>query len=116
MARFYYRPGHPKASERGFVAADELDTSESEPSSFAINSGIMAGRFYENVGGPGVVVNSRRQHKEWMKQNNTTHMSDFKGVWAKAAKEREEHRKGGTQADRRERREALASAIHGDRQ
>ena len=111
--RYYYRPGHPRASANGFVPADELGADETSDPVLAINAGIMAGRFYENVGAftDGTPVNSRRDHREYLKQHNVTHMDDFKGVWAKAAKEREEHRLGGTQKDKAERREALANAV-----
>lgn len=111
--KYYFRPGHPKASGNGFVSETDLGDEPYEPK-LAINAGIMAGRFYENLGKTtdGVPINSRRDLREHMKRANVTHMSDFTETWKKAAKEREQHRQGGTERDRRERKEALARAIY----
>ena len=114
MARFYFRPGHPKASALGFVSSDDLgDDVQPEPE-LAVNAGIMSGRFYENTGKAhdGTPINSRKDYREYQKRTGVTQIGDFKETWAKAAKEREQHRQGGTPAERRERREDLARALH----
>jgi hypothetical protein len=56
------------------------------------------------------VVNSRRQHKEYLKRTGKALAADFKGVWEKTAKDREKFRAG--DFDRKERREALGRAAY----
>jgi len=113
MARFYFRPGHPKASANGFVSSDDLGDEVVE-TELAINAPVCSGRLYENVGRAhdGTPINSRRDYREYQKRTGVTQIGDYRETWAKAAKGREQHRKGGTEQDRRERREALAAAIH----
>lgn len=113
MARFFFRPGHPKASANGFVAAEDLGD-EIVETPLAINALIASGRFYENTGKghDGTPINSRKDYREYCKRTGVTQMGDYKETWKQAAKDREQHRKGGTEQDRRERREALAAAVH----
>ena len=113
MARFFFRPGHPKASANGFVAAEDLGDDSSEPV-LAINANFMCGRWYENTGKghDGTPINSRANYREYCKRTGVTQMGDFTETWKKAQKDREQHRRGGTEQDRRERREALAAAVH----
>lgn len=112
--KYYFRPTHSKANERGFVSACDLDTEETQDPTLALNANIMAGRFYENVGAftDGTPVNSRKDHRNYLKAHNVTHMGDFEKTWAKAAEERAEHKKGGTAREIKERREDLARAIY----
>lgn len=104
--RFVYRPGHPAANERGFVPAHLA-----EPLVEQHGIEISVDRNYENLRTPeGVVINSRRQHRDYMKANNLTHMSDFTGVWDKAAQERAKVAAG--EHDVKQRREDIGRAIY----
>lgn len=109
MSRFYYRPGHPAANERGFVAAEHMDVED--PS---VGLQISVDRNYENQAfTDGTVVNSRRQYKAYCEAHGVTHMSDFTETWKQKQKEREAIRtSGGDQREQRDRREALGRAIH----
>lgn len=72
---------------------------------------ISVDRNYENLSlQDGTVVNSRRQHRDYMKAKGLTLADDFKGVWAKAAKEREAMRGG--DFDHKARREAIGRAAY----
>jgi hypothetical protein len=72
---------------------------------------INVDRNYENLDlQDGTVVNSRRQHREYMKARGVTLADDFKGVWAKAQKEREAIRTG--THDSKARREAVGRAVY----
>lgn len=108
MARsvYLYRPGHPKASERGFVSIDDLGE---EPAVRALDAPFAVGRFYENqCTVEGHDIGSRRKHREYMKQNNLTTMDDYKETWKRA----EHIRKHGDPADRKARREAVGRAAY----
>lgn len=72
---------------------------------------INVDRQYENLGlQDGTVVNSRRQHREYMKQKGVTLADDFKGTWAKAAEERKKIASG--DFDHKARREAVGRAAY----
>lgn len=76
--RYFYRPGHPKASPNGFVS--ELDDPGPfvEPKTYAINAGIMVGRFYENARTTeGVDIGSRAKHRNYMKEHGLSMFSDY---------------------------------------
>ena len=106
--RFYYRPGHPKANERGFISA--ADAAE-EDIQLALDAPILMDRFYENTcATDGTDIGSRRKHREYMKRNNLTIASDFTETWSQANREREAIRKG--EHDRKERREQIERALH----
>lgn len=106
--RYVYRPGHPKASQYGFVAVADLE--EAAPA-LALHAPILSGRFYENTAATdGVDIGSRKRHREYMKSRNLAMADDFKGQWSQDAKQREAIRQG--QNDRRERREAIERTIH----
>jgi hypothetical protein len=106
--RYYYRPGHPKANERGFVSGADLNEYEAPQ---ALNAPILMDRFYENTcATDGTDIGSRRKHRDYMRRNNVTVASDFAGTWDAAAREREAIRKG--ENDRRERREQVERAMH----
>jgi hypothetical protein len=107
--RFVFRPGHPHANERGFVPAHLI---HAEPES---KLQISVDRNYENLRTTdGVEINSRRQHKEYMKEHGVTVADDFKENWKKKEKERERYFREGnnTEQDRKERRETVARAFH----
>lgn len=74
---FLYRPGHPKANERGMINAKDLgDWDETGP--LAINAGIMAGRFHENSKAPdGTDISTRSKFRAWMKATGNTYASDY---------------------------------------
>lgn len=107
MAKWVYKPGHPRANERGFVAYEDLGVQEE---SLAINAPIVTDRFYENTKSPvdGSDIGSRRKHRDHMKRYNLTIASDFKGTWEKAAVDRESIRSG--THDTKERRQQIERA------
>lgn len=108
--RYFYRPGHPKASELGFVSEQDLAEIPMDPPK-ALHASIVMDRFYENTcATDGTDIGSRRKHREYMKRHNLAIADDFKGEWAKAAKEREDFFKTG--GDHKERREQLARALY----
>jgi hypothetical protein len=72
---------------------------------------ISVDRHYENLSlQDGTVVNSRRQHQEYMRSRGLAIAADFKGAWAKQAEEREKVRTG--QHDTKARREAIGRATY----
>lgn len=111
--------GPAKKVERGRWIWDEsqqklVRAEDYVPPVLAINAPVCSGRLYENVGTAhdGTPINSRKDYREYQKRTGVTQIGDFKDTWAKAQKEREQHRQGGTEKDRRERREALIAATH----
>jgi hypothetical protein len=60
----------------------------------------------------GTPINSRTKHREYMKRNNLTVADDYKGVWEKAAKEREAFYRGDSAEQRRDAREDVGRAIY----
>jgi hypothetical protein len=116
--RYYYRPGHPKASPGGFVSAVDLEAepmdAPDEPQ-MAIHANIMVDRFYEGAtvhdGERVRDIGSRRRHRELMKEKGWTTMDDFKGSWAKAEEARRDRREKLRMPDPR-RREAIAKAMY----
>lgn len=108
--RFYYRPGHPKASELGFVSGEDLAEMPMDPPR-AVSAPIMVDRFYENTRATdGTDIGSRQRHREYMKRNGLTTADDFTQTWAKAKEERERAFQG--DFDHKERRESLARALY----
>jgi hypothetical protein len=109
--RYYHRPGHPKASALGFVSEADLDDVGEE--TLAIHSPILVDRYMEGTAATdGTDIGSRGKRREYMKQKGLADADDFKNQWDRAKKEREAHyTEGGTDKDRRERKEALASAM-----
>jgi hypothetical protein len=106
MKRWVYRPGHPKANERGFVAWEDLGWEQEKR---AVDAPILSGRFYENTAAQdGTDIGSRRKHREYMKAKGVTVMSDYTGAWKNAAKERE--RAFSPDWDKKQRREDVARA------
>lgn len=108
--RYYYRPDHPKASERGFVSGEDLGEYEAP---LAKDAPIMMDRHYENLAATdGTDVGSRRKHREYMKRHGLTVADDFKETWAKARKERDAFYTGDHQGERKAVREAVDRALH----
>lgn len=58
----------------------------------------------------GTDISSKRRRREYMKVNNLADADDFKGQWAKQAKDRENAASGNF--DRAARKEALARAVY----
>lgn len=96
---------------------------EEMPDRRALDAPVLAGRFYENLRMPdGRSVESRRQYNNYLRETGTTNASDYglgeKGIkegstWDKAAKDRVDMQtSGGSQADRRERREIIGRALY----
>jgi hypothetical protein len=109
--RFYYRPQHPKASELGFVSAEDLDAiPDADPQ--ALHAPFMVGRFYENQRtAEGHDIGSRAKRKEYMRLNGVADASDYKHAWAKAQAERDRIHAGGS-FDTQRRKEAVIRAWH----
>jgi hypothetical protein len=104
MARYFYRPGHPKASANGFVSEADIGW---EPPVEAKNAPIMVDRFYENTKATdGADIGSRRKHKEYMKAHNVTNSGDFSPEWY--ANKRKEYEREYA----KERRETLERAAY----
>lgn len=108
MAKWVYRPGHPKANERGFVAWEDMGHA---PEAEAKDAPVMPGRIYDHLRAQdGTDISSRSRYKEYMKQNNLTHTSDFAGDWEKAKAQREAIQKG--EHDKKERKEQVERAFY----
>lgn len=104
MARYFYRPGHPKASANGFVSQEDMGW---EPDALAKNAPIMMDRHYENMAATdGTDIGSRRKHREYMKTHNLTVAEDFSPQFYE--RQKKEH----LQADDKARREAVARATY----
>jgi hypothetical protein len=108
--RYYYRPEHPKANERGFVEAQDMG--EADPT-LALNAPILMDRFYENTcATDGTDIGSRRKHRDYMKAKGLTIASDFTNTWAKAAEERTARGQGTSQTERKAIREEVGRALY----
>ncbi len=106
--RWYYRPGHPKASPHGFVEEADLGA---EPVKQALHAPIMSGRFYENTKATdGADIGSRRKHRDYMREHGLTTADDFKTSWAKSEQQREAARDGHVPS--KTRREALEREMY----
>jgi hypothetical protein len=102
--RYFYRPGHPKASHNGFVLQEDLGW---EPPKEAKFSPIMMDRHYENMAATdGTDIGSRRKHQEYMKRNNLTVSADFSPAYY------ENIRKAEQKANDKDRREAVGRALY----
>lgn len=74
--RYVLRPGHPRASEFGFVDVDEIGWIEQEPQ--AINAPILVDRFMEGASTQdGVDIGSRAKRREYLKATGSADASDF---------------------------------------
>jgi len=104
--RFYYRPGHPRADELGFVNADDLAEIPMEPPQ-ALHAPVMSGRFYENTQATdGSDIGSRSKHREYMKRNGLTTADDFSPrYFEQVKKDREE-------SSRKSRRETIERRLY----
>lgn len=62
----------------------------------ALANALAGDRHYDGLVAPDGVtlINSRSKHREYMKRNGLTIAEDYKGEWAKAAKERAEFHQG----------------------
>jgi len=108
MAKWYYKPGHPKANANGFVAEEDLGHTVEKR---ALDAPILSGRFYENVAATdGSDIGSRKRHREYMKRHNVTLSSDFTQQWAKQGEQRERMRAG--DFDHKSRKEAIERALY----
>jgi hypothetical protein len=100
--KWVYKPGHPRANERGFVAWEDYGNSAETR---AVDAPILSGRFFENQSTiDGKDIGSRTKFKNYMKEAGVTHSSDYSEKFfeeQKASKER---------ADAKDRREAVSKA------
>lgn len=75
------------------------------PAMSGLANALAGDRHYEGLRAPdGTDISSRTKHREYMKRTGLTTADDFKGVWQKAAKEREEFFSG-TSVDKELRKE-----------
>lgn len=73
--KWVYKPGHPKANERGFVSWEDYGGSSETR---ALDAPVMVDRFYENTKATdGTDIGSRRKHRDYMKANGLAPASDF---------------------------------------
>jgi hypothetical protein len=72
---------------------------------------LWGDRNYDGLRAPdGTPIDSRTKHRQYMKDNNLTIADDYKGEWAKAAKEKAEILKDG--GDHKQRKRDLVEAVH----
>jgi hypothetical protein len=99
--KWIYKPSHPKANERGFVAWEDYGGSEAR----AVDAPILMDRFYENTKATdGTDIGSRRKHREYMKATGLAPTGDFSPQFY------ENQKKSERLADAKDRRETLAKA------
>jgi len=102
--RYVYRPGHPKASQYGFVKITDI---EQEPSHNALNAPILMDRFYENTKATdGTDIGSRRKHRAYMRDRGLAPTDDFSPSWY------ESQAKAKARENQRDLHETVARATH----
>ena len=70
-------------------------------SNSAIAHALAGDRHYDGlVATDGTLIDTRSKHREYMKRNGLTIADDFKGEWAKAAREREARMTRGSGSNR----------------
>jgi hypothetical protein len=112
-SRYVYRPGHPKANERGFVNVEDLGDYGEE--SRALDAPILAGRFYENTHGTDpekTDIGSRRKYHDWLKRKDLVPLSETKNMRAEAAKVRAAAHTEDGGYDRKQRRDDIGRAFY----
>lgn len=105
MARFVYRPKHPRASEHGFVAVEDLGDDTGHHDVAVVP--VVTDRYMEGVRATdGADIGSRSKRREYMKALGLADADDFSDSFrAKVRQERE-------QQDTQERREVLGRAAY----
>jgi hypothetical protein len=103
--KWYYRPGHPKADDLGFVNAIDLTEIPQDPPR-AMDAPIMSGRFYENTKATdGTDIGSRSRYRDYLKRTGYTNSSDYPPEYMEKKKREREL------SDHKERREVIAKAF-----
>lgn len=94
--RFLYRPGHPRANERGFVDAREVEDLPPDPQHVPVFTDLyMDGQATVD----GVDIGSRRKRREYMRATDSLDASDFsRGYYEKERRYRERQDDAKTQA------------------
>jgi hypothetical protein len=94
--RYVHRPGHPKASEFGMVAVDELDAGEAPVEQERAGNAFMVDRYMEGTVSPvdGSDIGSRSKRREHMKVHRLVDADDFKGEWAQRGEKRQQFLSG----------------------
>jgi hypothetical protein len=102
--RYVYRK-HPETGQvESFEVGEDYVSQE-------VRAPVFTDRYMEGVSATdGTDIGSRRKRAEYMRANNLADADDFKGVWAKAAREREAFFSGKQQDTQR--REAVARAMY----
>ena len=106
MARtlYLYRPGHPKASQSGFINADDLQGWVERPPELP----VFGDSHYDGMQATdGTPIDTRRKHREYMRANGLTTADDYIETWKRAEADRQR-----TGEPSRERRESLGRAIY----
>jgi hypothetical protein len=102
--RYVYRPNPGTGEVEAIEVGEEYATTEVRPP-------VYTDRHMEGVRATdGTDIGSRQKRNEWMRRNNLVDVDDCKGVWAKAAKEREALAQG--RHDTAARREAVGRAVY----
>lgn len=104
---YLYRPEHPRANERGFVNAAEVD--DMTPIDGLVP--VFTDRYMEGQRAPdGTPIDTRQRRKNWMRATGSADFDDFTETRAKAAKKREQVFTTG--GDHKERREQIGRALY----
>ena len=102
--RWVYRP-NPETEQVEAVEVSE-DYAPAD-----VRAPVFTDRYMEGVQATdGTDISSRSRRNEWMKRNNLVDVDDCKGLWAKAAKERQAIAEG--RHDTAARREAVGRAVY----
>lgn len=102
--KWVYRPSHPKASELGFVAYEDLYGAEPEEKK-AVHAPILVDRYLEGQATiDGKDIGSRQKLREYMKRENVTHASDYGPDYGERVKRERER------AEDKERRNVVGRA------
>ena len=107
MARYVYRPFHPRANQNGMVNVLELGDWRETPPALPV---VIDRHYWNLTATDGTDIGSRTKHREYMRQNGLTTADDYKETWAKAEAYRAKIRAG--DVDHKERRETIARTAY----
>ena len=102
-----YRPGHPRASAHGFVDTRDLDGWQDKPATLM----VMGDSHYDGLQATdGTPIDTKRKHRQYMRENGLTTQDDYRQTWTKA----EEKRKAVTQGrmPSKTRRDVIGRALY----
>lgn len=103
--KYVYRPGHPKASERGFVAYEDLFGDEPQWTHKQVARADVS--YMDGLRAvDGTDISSKKKRRDYMRAMGVTDSSDFSPAYY------ERVRKDAQREDYRERREAIGRAAY----